>query len=319
MIRLMTRSTTSAVQFVQIDTEAAGQRIDNFLLARLRGAPRSLIYRILRKGEVRVNRGRIGPDYRLCAGDSVRIPPVRVAARGVSQAPADALQKRIEAAILYEDDRFVVLNKPGGVAVHGGSGVSHGVIEALRAARAGARFLELGHRLDRETSGCLVVAKRRSALRQFHALLREGRMDKRYLALVAGHWSGCLRTDYPLRKNVLRSGERIVRVAEDGKPARTEFRVARRFREVSLADVRLFTGRTHQVRVHAAASGHPIAGDEKYGDADLNRRMRERGLRRLFLHARSLRFETENGGAIEVVAPLEPKLEAVLAALDEQV
>lgn len=306
------------VQFVDIDAELAGQRIDNFLLTRLKGAPRSLVYRILRKGEVRVNRGRIRPDYRLQAGDSVRIPPVRLTARAAAVRPGEGILRRIEAAVLYEDTRFLVLNKPGGVAVHGGSGLSYGVIEALRAARPAAPFLELGHRLDRETSGCLVVAKRRSALRHFHALLREGRIEKRYLALMAGHWSGRLRMELPLRKNVLQSGERLVRVSDDGKPARTEFTTERRFARATLADVLLFTGRTHQVRVHAAAAGHPIAGDEKYGDAEFNRSMRERGVRRLFLHARSLRFELpEGGGCIEVTAPLDSTLEAALAALEK--
>ena len=319
MIASMSKPAESGgVHFVEIAEEGAGQRIDNFLLTRLKGAPRSLVYRILRKGEVRVNRGRIGPDYRLQAGDNVRIPPVRLTERTAAVPPGEAVLRRIEAAIIYEDSRFLVLNKPGGVAVHGGSGLNYGVIEALRASRPEAPFLELGHRLDRETSGCLVIAKRRSALRQFHALLREGRVVKRYLALLAGHWTGLLRMELALRKNVLRSGERLVRVAEDGKSAKTEFRVARRFQEATLAEVLLFTGRTHQVRVHAAAAGHPIAGDEKYGDEAFNRRMRALGLRRLFLHAHSLRFEIpENGSRIEVSAPLDPALEAVLATLDD--
>lgn len=306
------------VQTLQIGGDQAGQRIDNFLLTRLKGAPRSLIYRILRRGEVRVNRGRVRPSYRLAAGDSIRIPPLRLAEAGPAPRPEERVLRRIEASILYEDARLLVIDKPSGIAVHGGSGISYGVIEALRALRPAAPFLELAHRLDRDTSGCLLIAKRRSALRRLHALLREGGVEKRYLALVCGAWEGGAHTvDAPLRKNVLSSGERMVRVSADGKAARTAFSPVRRFPEATLLEVLLHTGRTHQIRVHAAHVGHPLAGDEKYGDAACNARLRELGLRRLFLHARSLRFEMpEDGQQVDVTAPLEPALAALLERLE---
>ncbi len=310
-------SARPGVQTVHIGSDLAGQRIDNFLLTRLKGAPRSLVYRILRRGEVRVNRGRVRPSYRLTAGDSIRIPPLRLA---VAQAvtPDARVLNRIRDSILYEDGRLLIIDKPSGIAVHGGSGLSYGVIEALRALRPEAPFLELAHRLDRDTSGCLLIAKRRSALRRVHALLREGAVEKRYLALVCGAWAEAARSvDLALRKNVLSSGERMVRVAADGKAALTEFLPTRRFADAALLDVRLHTGRTHQIRVHAAHIGHPVAGDDKYGDAACNARLRALGLRRLFLHARSLRFEMpEDGQRVEVSAPLEPALARLLERLE---
>lgn len=315
----MSEEPKNGVQWVKVGTEQAGQRIDNFLLRQLKGVPKSRIYRLLRKGEVRVNKGRIKPEYRVQDGDEIRIPPIRLAERDHGS-PSDGLVSRIEAAIIYEDERLLVLNKPAGVAVHGGSGVSHGVIEALRAARPTAPMLELVHRLDRETSGCLVIAKKRSSLRNLHELLREGGMEKRYLALVQGCWQGGTRTvTAALRKNQLKGGERIVTVDTEGKSARTLFRPVQIFDQASLLDVNLDTGRTHQIRVHGAHIGHPLAGDEKYGDTGFNRRMRGLGLRRLFLHAQSLSFrEPGHEREVHVSAPLSDDLRAVLDALEEQ-
>ncbi len=313
----MSEGQKNGVQKVQVTPEQAGQRIDNFLLGRLKGVPKSRIYRLLRRGEVRVNRGRIKPTYRIQSGDEVRIPPVRVA-ETEQGAPQRGLVARIEAAIIYEDARLLVLNKPAGVAVHGGSGISHGVIEALRAARPNAPFLELVHRLDRETSGCLIIAKKRSALRNLHQLLREGGMEKRYLALVQGSWQGGAQmVQAPLRKNLLKGGERMVRVDPEGKSARTQFRPLTHFRGATLMEVLLDTGRTHQIRVHAAHVGHPLAGDEKYGDAAFNQRLRELGLKRLFLHAQSLSFqEPGREQEVHVSAPLSDELRAVLDTLE---
>jgi 23S rRNA pseudouridine955/2504/2580 synthase len=313
----MNEAPKNAVHWLRVGPEEAGQRIDNYLLRQLKGVPKSRIYRLLRKGEVRVNKGRIKPEYRVQSGDEVRIPPVRQAERDPGT-PAEGLVNRIEAAILYEDERLLVLNKPAGVAVHGGSGISHGVIEALRAARPTAPMLELVHRLDRDTSGCLVIAKKRSALRNLHQLLREGGMDKRYLALVQGDWPGSTRTvTAPLHKNQLKGGERIVTVDDEGKAARTLFRPLTRFAGATLLDVVLDTGRTHQIRVHGTHIGHPLAGDDKYGDPAFNKAMREQGLRRLFLHAVALGFrEPDSDREVHVSAPLPDDLRSVLDRLE---
>ncbi len=306
----------AAVRLVTIEAETAGQRIDNFLVTFLKGVPSSLVYRIIRKGEVRVNKGRVKPTYRLRAGDVVRVPPVRVAQRDEG-APSRSLVERLEQRVLYEDDGLLVIDKPSGVAVHGGSGIRHGVIEAMRALRPRARSLELVHRLDRDTSGCLILAKKRSALRTLHELMREGRIDKRYLALCRGQWKGEARIiDAPLKKNILRSGERVVRVDRAGKSARSRFIPRRRFSRATLMEVELFTGRTHQIRVHAAHCGHPIAGDEKYGDETFDREMKAFGIHRLFLHAWRLRLPWEGG--LEVEAPLEKRLAEALERLEEQ-
>jgi len=308
------------VQQVEIGESHSGQRIDNYLQTRLKGVPRTRIYRIVRKGEVRVNRGRVKPDYRLRRGDVVRIPPIRLAPPK-SGKPSEGLVGAITDSIIYEDKRLLVLNKPSGVAVHGGSGVSFGVIEALRAARPDAPFLELAHRLDRDTSGCLVVAKRRSALRAFHQLLRDGGIDKRYLALVMGRWTGGeQRVEAPLRKNTLSSGERVVRVDPTGKSALSLFQPVSIFKDSTLVQVKLITGRTHQVRVHAAHAGHALAGDRKYGDPAFNRLMAGRGLKRLFLHASALSFTLPLEGAapVEISAPLGPELGRVLDQLEEE-
>jgi 23S rRNA pseudouridine955/2504/2580 synthase len=312
-----TAETSPGVQLLEITADEAGQRIDNFLARHLKGVPKSYLYRILRRGEVRVNSGRIQAKYKLCAGDRVRIPPVRVAANNATVI-RPGVGMDLEGRILFENNVCLVLNKPAGIAVHGGSGLSYGVIEALRAARTGAAYLELAHRLDRETSGCLVIAKRRSFLRAFHEQLRQGEVDKHYLALVAGRWQGGKRTvDAPLRKNQLRGGERMVTVDSEGKQAMTVFRPITRFAEATLVDVELKTGRTHQIRVHAAHIGHPLAGDAKYGDAAFNRQMRDIGLTRLMLHAHLLEFSLPLAAdRITLSAPLDPDLKAVLDRLE---
>lgn len=301
-----------------VEADHAGQRIDNFLLGLLKGVPRSYIYRILRRGEVRLNKGRVAASQRLQAGDVIRVPPVRVAERETPPEPGNRVLELLEQAILYEDKRLLVLNKPSGIAVHGGSGVQYGVIEALRVLRPEERQLELVHRLDRDTSGCLLIAKRRSVLRTLHELLRGEGVEKRYLALVAGRWERERETvKAPLLKNTLRSGERVVRVDREGKPATTRFRVLERYGEATLLEAQLLTGRTHQIRVHLAHLGTPVLGDEKYGDADANRRFRELGLRRLFLHAESLIIhwpDAEEGGQ-RFEAPLEPGLRQLLERL----
>jgi 23S rRNA pseudouridine955/2504/2580 synthase len=309
-----------APELVEIDSHHEGQRIDNFLTTYLKGVPKSFIYRVLRRGEVRVNKARIKPSYRLQERDVVRIPPLR---RGepaaVNAKPGDKLIDLLNNSILYEDEGLVIINKPAGIAVHGGSGISFGVIEILRAARPRAPLLELVHRLDRDTSGCLIIAKKRSALRHIHQLLREEGIEKRYLALLQGCWQGDARqVTAPLRKNVLQSGERVVRVAEDGKPSQTLFRPLRRWKGASLMEVMPLTGRTHQIRVHAAYLKQPIAGDDKYGDAGFNRAMQAKGLRRLFLHAAGLHFSNAAGIPIDVSAPLDPALQQVLDALGDE-
>ncbi len=306
------------VRYVTVDERSDGQRIDNFLLRELKGAPRSLIYRLLRKGEVRVNKGRAKAGRKLLAGDVVRIPPVRLPSSSQKAEPPDWQIKKIEKSILYEDNLLLILNKESGLAVHGGSGISFGAIELLRAGRPREKALELAHRLDRDTSGCLMLAKKRSALRTLQQLQREGRVQKRYLALLAGHWDkDRQQVKLPLKKNTLKSGERVVRVDAQGKDAHTEFRVRKHFAQAMLVEAVLKTGRTHQIRVHAQSLGTPILGDERYGDEHLNREYRRLGLKRLFLHAASLRFpwpEREQGYAFE--APLPAELQTVLDTLD---
>ena len=296
----------------------AGQRLDNFLLRVMKGVPRSHIYKILRSGEVRVNKGRTRPHYHLTEGDILRLPPVRVAAPSDPAVLPAHLHHQLEAAILYEDGHLLVLDKPSGLAVHGGSGLSWGAIEALRQLRPDARELELAHRLDRDTSGCLILSKKRSALRALHEALREGRMEKRYLALAAGDWQGKTRSvRLALRKNTLQSGERMVRVdSVDGKAAHTRFLPLERFPGAVLLQADLDTGRTHQIRVHLQAIGHPVAGDEKYGDPAFNQRLRAWGLRRLFLHAALIAFRhPQDGEPLRIEAPLPADLRAVLTRL----
>ena len=308
------------VLYVAITAENAEQRIDNFLRTQLKGVPKSMIYRILRKGEVRVNKGRVKPEYKLQVGDEVRIPPVRVAERE-EQAVSPKLDKvaALANAILYEDDHLLVLNKPSGTAVHGGSGLSFGVIEGLRALRPEARFLELVHRLDRDTSGILLVAKKRSALRSLHEQLREKGMQKDYLALVRGQWQSHVKAvQAPLLKNILQSGERIVRVSQEGKPSETRFKVEERYAFATLVRCSPVTGRTHQIRVHTLHAGHPIAFDDRYGDREFDQQLTEAGtgLKRLFLHAAALKFTHPGTGEVmRVEAPMDNALKRCLQVL----
>lgn len=303
-------------EYADIDAELAGQRLDNFLLGRLKGVPRSHIYRLIRSGQVRVNSGRVRAHHRLQAGDRVRIPPVSRPStegrEGLLNEPPSWLEDRI----LYEDQRVIAIDKPTALAVHGGSGVSWGLIEALRALRPQERDLQLVHRLDRGTSGCILVAKRRSALRTLHELIREGQVEKRYLALVRDQWQhGDKLIDLPLRTNVRRNGERHVSVASDGKEARSRFRLVDLFHNASLVEVLIETGRTHQIRVHAAHLEHPVAGDTRYGDEVFNERLKTARLKRLFLHASSLSLDWPQGGSLSVSAPLPDDLTRVLNRL----
>jgi len=313
----------SVVQQHLVADEDAGQRLDKALARLLPAVPRSRIFRLIRKGEVRVNGKRARPEQRLAAGDRVRVPPVhelsdsaQVEAAGGVVGVSQALIDRVNAAIVHEDERVLVLDKPAGLAVHGGSGLSHGVIEALRAARP-HETLELAHRLDRDTSGILIVARRPAALRALHELLREGQVEKSYLALVIGRWElGRKLIDLPLLTEARVSGERTVRVGEGGKSARTRFQLVQQFgARASLVEATIETGRTHQIRVHAAYCGHPVAGDAKYGDAAANTLLRELGLRRMFLHAHSVSFDWPQGGQLSISAPLPAELKAVLDAL----
>jgi len=270
---------------LEVGEDAAAQRIDNFLLRHLKGVPKSHVYRVLRSGEVRVNSGRVKPDYRLRPGDRVRVPPIRTAER-TKPAPKPA-----EFPAVHEDSALLVVDKPAGVAVHGGSGVSFGVIESLRGSRPQARFLELAHRLDRDTSGLLIVAKKRSALVELHRQLREGEVEKVYLTVAKGHWKGGTRElRQSLHKYLDAKGERRVAVHEEGLEAATRVKPLKRSATFSFLEVRLLTGRTHQIRVHLAHAGHPILGDDKYGDFELNHRLAKEGVRRLFLHATRLAF-----------------------------
>lgn len=315
------KTNTPAVHFIAISADEAGQRIDNFLRTQLKGVPKSMIYRILRKGEVRVNKKRIKPEYKLEAGDEVRIPPVRVAEREEENvSPKLTKVAALEGAIVYEDDHILVMNKPSGTAVHGGSGLSFGVIEGLRALRPEARFLELVHRLDRDTSGILLVAKKRSALRSLHEQLREKGMQKDYLALVRGQWPSHVKAvRAPLMKNILQSGERIVKVNSEGKPSETLFKVEERYAIATLVKASPVTGRTHQIRVHTLHAGHPIAFDDRYGEAAFDMQLSGTGLKRLFLHAAALRFtHPASGEVMRVEAPLDDQLKRCLDILRKQ-
>ena len=289
--------------WLEVGEESAAQRIDNFLFRQLKGVPKSHVYRVLRSGEVRVNSGRVKPDYRLQTGDRIRIPPVRTSSKTVRARPA-------EFPIVYEDAALLVLDKPAGTAVHGGSGVSFGVIESLRAARPQAKLLELAHRLDRDTSGLLMIAKKRTALVELHRMLREGEVEKVYAAVVKG---GVRKKQFdinePLHKHVTGSGERRVSVHAGGMTALTKVKVVRKTDEFSLLEVRLLTGRTHQIRVHLAHIGHPVLGDDKYGDADLNRALARQGAKRLFLHAGKLALNHPlSGERLRLEAKLPPDM-----------
>lgn len=302
------------VRKIRIDREHAGQRIDNFLRRELPGVPRGRLYRILRRGEVRVNGGRVKAEYRLQEGDEVRIPPARVRAPG--DAPPESQAARMLTRIIYEDKRLLVVDKPSGIAVHGGSGVSHGVIELLRHARSELKDLALVHRIDRETSGCLVMAKRRSALRELHGRFRDGSVEKNYLTLVIGDWQlGEQRIDKPLLVQNRKGGERHVVVSKAGKPAVTNVQLSRSYGTHSLLQCAPETGRTHQIRVHLQATGFPVAGDERYGDEAANRAAKKLGLKRLFLHAQSIAFPDDSGNELHFTAPLADDLESFLARI----
>ena len=313
----------AAVQRRTIGPEEAGQRLDNYLLRHLKGVPKSRIYRIVRSGEVRINGGRCQPDQRLFEGDELRLPPVRCEAFSEQKPPVAPL---LDLPVLFEDDALLAINKPCGIAVHGGSGLAWGLIEALRAQRPDARFLELAHRLDRETSGVLLVAKKRAALVGLHDMFREQRGDKRYLALVPGVWKEkSLQVTLPLYKYLTPEGERRVRIAKgrdlqnpEVKPAETHFRLRQQYPGFALVEARLKTGRTHQIRVHLAALGYPIVGDDKYGDFVLNKSLAQsKKLERMFLHAASMRCKHPvTGEPLNIEAPLPVALERFLSVIN---
>jgi 23S rRNA pseudouridine955/2504/2580 synthase len=305
------------VQLIEVAEDCADQRIDNYLLSRLKGLPRTRLYRILRKGEIRVNKKRIKPNYRLQAGDQIRIPPLRLAPPKAEIQPGKGLAEVLERSILFENEQLLIINKPSGLAVHGGSGITLGLIEALRQIRPQAHFLELVHRLDRDTSGCVMVAKKRSTLKALHEDLRQGRITKIYHALVIGCWPSAIsRVDAPLLKNELKSGERVVKVTPQGKESLTLFRVLDQLDGCTLVEAKPVTGRTHQIRVHAQYVGHPIVGDDKYADEKTNKAMRKRGVKRLFLHAAQLRLRLPGSqDVLRVTAPIEFALEKALVAL----
>lgn len=310
----------SALTLHTVTEQEASQRIDNFLLRHFKSVPRSRVYRLLRRGEVRVNRRRVGADYRLCAGDEVRLPPVRLEASEGPVQPSSSLTALIERSVIHADRHLLVIDKPSGVAVHGGSGLSFGVIEALRASRP-EESLELVHRLDRDTSGCLAIARDRPTLTALHALIRAGAVHKTYLALVAGAWQlGEKRIDAPLATDERRHGERHVRVAAAGKGSVSVFRPVQFFGPLAtLMEVDIPTGRTHQIRVHAAHAGHPLLGDDKYGDRARNAELAAYGLKRIFLHAHSLAFDWPGSGVpFHVSAPLPQELRAVLDRLPQR-
>ena len=315
-------ATGTGVTFVLVEASDAGQRLDNWLLRTMKGLPRSLIYRLLRTGQVRVNGKRAKPDQRVAEGERIRLPP-RKDAPPPSEAPSPlvvskSLREVVESSIVREDKDLIALCKPAGLAVHGGSGLSFGVIEALRAMRPDESELELVHRLDRETSGLLLVARNKKTLRELHTLFRDGKVEKRYLALVKGQWNlGRTTVDVPLATRQKQGGERMVRVHESGKEARSTFEAADFFgSRATLMQVEIDTGRTHQIRVHAQHAGHPVAGDPKYGDREFNEEMRDMGLDRMFLHAQSISLDWPNAGrTYQVSVPLPPELANVIDVL----
>lgn len=306
----------ATVTFHNVEAEYSGQRLDNFLLRLLKGVPKSRIYRLLRKGEVRVNKGRVKPDTRLDTGDTIRIPPIRISQQ-VAESPSAQFRMQLKQSIIFEDEGLIVVNKPSGIAVHGGSGVSFGLIEGLRADRPENNYLELVHRLDRDTSGCLMLAKSRAVLTRLQQSIQTNSIEKYYVTLVKGRWpKGKSTINAPLKKNQLSSGERIVRVDAEGKSSVTHFNIVQRFKQATLLQVRLETGRTHQIRVHCQFSNQPIAGDAKYGDQMFNESLRDHGLKRLFLHAsRILLKHPLSGDSLEIEAPLPDDLQHVLDSL----
>lgn len=308
-------SMNTAPHLFTVDSVYANQRLDNFLLARLKGVPKSCLYRLLRQGKIRVNKKRQKPSYRIQGEDNIRLPRLSICeAETTLIKPSFSLRKQLLNAILFENDAFFIMNKPDGLAVHGGSGITLGLIESLRQIYPTLPHLELVHRLDRETSGCLLVAKKPSILKKLHALFREKKIKKTYLMLTKGHWPNQLtKIDMPLQKNQLQSGERMVQIHSEGQSALTQFIVHKHFKETSLVEATPRTGRTHQIRVHAQYVEHPIVGDEKYGDKSFNQLIRVQGLKRLFLHAHALRFtDPHTGEVVHVKAPLPPELETIL-------
>jgi len=309
------RQPASPVRHLNVDENSAGQRLDNFLLRELKGVPKTRLYRALRKGEVRVNKGRVKADYRLALGDVVRIPPLHRPEATATPPVPRYWAREISDRIVHEDDSLLVINKPSGLAVHGGSGLSFGLIESLRQLRPEDRYLELVHRLDRDTSGLILIARRPAMLRELHRQLREDKIDKRYLALVAGSWPTSLRViEAPLEKNVLQSGERMVRVSREGRRSVTEFSVVERLRGATLLEAKPITGRTHQIRVHARHAGFPLLGDDKYSNEATANLCRSLGLQRLFLHAWALRI-TLPDTVLQLQAPLDIELENILDKL----
>lgn len=306
----------SKVRYIQVSEQHSGQRIDNFLRNQLKGLPKGVIYKLLRTGQVRVNKRRIKAEYRVQNGDEVRIPPVKNAqAEGPVQVPADLLDA-LDSWILYEDEWLIVINKPAGLAVHKGSNVSFGLIDVLRQARPNAPFMELVHRLDRETSGCLLIAKNRDTLMELHDLIRDHKINKMYLALVAGRWEGGEGIIETGLQSDRQAGQRKVRVEDEGRLAISRFRPLKRYDSATLMEIEIKTGRTHQIRVQAAHLDHPILGDRKYGDHALNRDWKKKGLKRMFLHAHKLSFQMPvSGRKYAFEAPLDAELEKLLAGL----
>jgi 23S rRNA pseudouridine955/2504/2580 synthase len=306
----------AGVRFIEVQPDQAGQRLGNFLLKTLKGVPKSRLYRAMRKGEIRVNKGRVKAEYRLCGGDGVRVPPLKVAEQGEPARVPKGLQAELEQRVVFDEGGLLIIDKPSVLAVHGGSGLIFGLIECLRQMVPDSRYLELVHRLDRDTSGLIMIARKASVLRDLHAQLREDRVDKRYLALAAGAWPRSRRlVEAPLEKNTLRSGERMVRVSREGKAAATEFRQVERFQGATLMEAKPITGRTHQIRVHAQYAGHPLLGDDKYSDARGEQLCRDIGLRRLFLHAYQLRLKVAGIGRVEVQSNLDIDLDKTLDKL----
>lgn len=313
----MKNLTFDKVQILTIEPDYEGQRVDNFLKNILKGVPKSMIYRILRKGEVRVNKKRVKPEYKLCPGDELRVPPIRVSEEKEGPSAKLSSVQNLESLIIHEDKKLIVLNKPHGMAVHGGSGQSFGVIEALRSLRPDERYMELVHRLDRDTSGCLLIAKRRSVLRSLHEQLREKTTVKKYFALVDGDWPEHRnKVKAPLHKNVLQSGERVVKVSDQGKPSETRYNVVERFGNATLVEAIPVTGRTHQIRVHCLHAGHPILMDDKYCTHERNDEAKRGGLSRMFLHAHQISFADHESGEQQVYsAPLTDELKAYLKGI----
>ena len=313
-ISKMNPRSKESVNHVQVGDDATGQRLDNYLTRHLKGVPKSHLYRLIRTGEVRVNGRRAKPDTRLEEGDQVRLPPVRVAAAPVSPLSDAMLDVGPDIPVVFEDEWLLVVNKPAGVAVHGGSGIRLGLIERLRVQRSELKYLELVHRLDRETSGLLLVAKKRRALVGLHEMMKQGQLDKRYQALVLGRWPHASKdVKWPLLKYLLPDGERRVRVSDEGVHAHTRVRLLQAWSDFALVEAQLKTGRTHQIRVHLAAEGHPIAGDDKYGQFPRNKELAQMGLKRMFLHAQRLGFQHPiTGAALQLEAALPPALQQFL-------